>query len=236
MGISRRSVLGGIGQAATLGALATALPPQLRAAQAAAPAPAPAAPAAAPAPAAPAPTYCLVSLYGSENGATFNGDMFRDQHLPLLKNAYGPSAERIELRLAPPPAEGAQQQPPHRGSEHLVQGRAGFHQAQWRCLQGHHGQHGQHHQGRLHRGRLIRWSRPWVTTGWWCRSIPSACRATFLRRKARLRRQVFLGNLLSEARRAVWRLRLSHRTVQRCCRLCRRQGRSAEFGAHLRPR
>ncbi len=113
MGISRRSVLGGIGQAATLGALATALPPQLRAAQAVAPAPAPAAaaPAAAPAPAAPAQTYCLVSLYGSENGATFNGDLFRDQHLPLLKNAYGPSAERIELRLAPPPVEGAQQQP-----------------------------------------------------------------------------------------------------------------------------
>lgn len=93
MGISRRVVLNGFGQSAALGALATALPAQLRAAEAAAPA-------------APPATYCVTRLYRSEGGATFNGDMFRDQHVPTMIRAYGKTAERIELRT-PEVKEGA---------------------------------------------------------------------------------------------------------------------------------
>jgi hypothetical protein len=108
MGISRRAVLGGFGHSATLGALAAALTPQLRAAQAAAAAqPAPPAPAAAPA--APAATYCLATMYGQAAGVTFDGDAFRDKHLTLLKSVYGDRAERIELRMPAPTPEGAPQ-------------------------------------------------------------------------------------------------------------------------------
>ncbi len=51
-------------------------------------------------------------IYQQAEGATFNGDLFRDQHLPLLKKAYGSSVDRVELRLPTPVAEGA----PRRGS------------------------------------------------------------------------------------------------------------------------
>lgn len=102
MGISRRGVLGGIGHSATLGALVSLAGP-LRAAQpAAAAAPAPAA-----APAAPATTYCLTRIYRQSEGVTFNADLFRDKHLPLMQKAYGKTADRIELRMPAPVAEGA---------------------------------------------------------------------------------------------------------------------------------
>jgi hypothetical protein len=99
MGISRRAVVNGFGQSATLGALAAVLPAQLRAAAAAAPAPAAA-------PASPAVTYSLTRLYQRAEGVSFDGDGFRDRHVPTLKKAYGKSAERIELRL-PVVADGA---------------------------------------------------------------------------------------------------------------------------------
>jgi hypothetical protein len=96
MGISRRAVLGSIGQSAALGAVAASLSTQLRAAQAAAPAAA----------AAPAPTYCLSMMYQPAEGVGFNADLFRDTHMPLMKRVYGNSVERIELRLPMPRAEG----------------------------------------------------------------------------------------------------------------------------------
>jgi hypothetical protein len=94
-------VLSRFGQSATLGALAAALPTHLSAADAAA-----AAPAAAPAPAAATVTYCLTRLYQRAEATPFDGDGFRDRHVPTLIRAYGKSAERIELRL-PVVAEGA---------------------------------------------------------------------------------------------------------------------------------
>jgi hypothetical protein len=42
-------------------------------------------------------------IYPSGEGLTFDADAFRDRHVALLKNAYGPAVERIELRVAPPP-------------------------------------------------------------------------------------------------------------------------------------
>ena len=99
-GISRRALLRGIGQSAALGTLAASLPRHLLAADAAATAPATAA--------APAKTtICLSMLYPSGEGLIFDGDKFRDQHIPLLKSAYGEGMQRAELRLSPPPAEGA---------------------------------------------------------------------------------------------------------------------------------
>lgn len=90
---SRRTVLRGVGHAAAFGSLATALPHQLMAAQAAA------APARA--------SICLSTLYQSGEGVSFDANRFRDQHLALLKSSYGTSVERIELRVSDPPAEGA---------------------------------------------------------------------------------------------------------------------------------
>lgn len=87
--IGRRSVLRGLGHTATFGSLAAALPSLARAAQ-------PAAAAAAPQ------KICLSMLYPYEKGLTFDADGFRDRHLAILKNAYGPSIERIELRVSPP--------------------------------------------------------------------------------------------------------------------------------------
>lgn len=94
MTVSRRALLGGMGHIATMGALASTLP---RPALAAAPASG----------AAPAVTYCLSSLYQLADGATFNADLFRDEHLPLLRAAYGSSVERIELRVPTPMPEGS---------------------------------------------------------------------------------------------------------------------------------
>lgn len=97
MGISRRAILGGMGQAAAMGTVAASLPAQLLAAQ--------------PAAAAPKQTYCLVMLYPAKEGTTFESDIFRDQHLPLLKKAYGTSVDRIELRVPGPPQLGEAPQP-----------------------------------------------------------------------------------------------------------------------------
>lgn len=88
--IGRRSVLRGLGHATTFGSLAAALPSLARAAQ-------PAAAAAAPQ------KICLAMLYPSGEGLSFDADGFRDRHLALLKNSYGSSIERVELRVSPPP-------------------------------------------------------------------------------------------------------------------------------------
>lgn len=85
--IQRRKVLLGLGHAATLGSLAAALPRLSEAGQAA-----------------PAPQkVVLTMLYPSGEGFSFDADAFRDRHVALLKKAYGPAIERIELRVAPPP-------------------------------------------------------------------------------------------------------------------------------------
>ncbi len=55
----------------------------------------------------PVTTYCLTSLYQPAEGAKFDADLFRSQHVPLLKNAYGSSVDRIELRVPAPPPPGA---------------------------------------------------------------------------------------------------------------------------------
>ena len=99
MNISRRSVLNGFGQSTALGAALAALSPYLRAAQAAAPA-------ASAAPAGPAPTYCLSMMYRQAEGASFNADLFRDKHLPLLRKVYANGVDRIELRIPAPVPEG----------------------------------------------------------------------------------------------------------------------------------
>ncbi len=95
MGISRRAALGGIGHTAALGAMAASLSTRLRAAQPAA------------APATPPTTYCLSMIFRPSEGATFNADLFRDSHLPLLKRVYENSIDRVELRVPMPVAEGA---------------------------------------------------------------------------------------------------------------------------------
>lgn len=83
----RRSVLLGLGHAAALASLATVLPRSSRAGeQAAAPL-----------------KVCMQMIYPSGEGLAFDADAFRDRHMALLKQAYGPSIERIELRVAPPP-------------------------------------------------------------------------------------------------------------------------------------
>jgi hypothetical protein len=117
-GISRRAVLNGLGQSAALGSLAAVLPAQLLAAQAAtAPATKPPAakPAAAPKPAAkpaaPVQDVALLMLYPAGEGLTFDADGFRDRHMAVLKTAYAGGLERIELRVPPPPVEGATPSP-----------------------------------------------------------------------------------------------------------------------------
>lgn len=103
--VARRTVLVGLGQAATLGSLATAWSRSTFAGEA---------------PAA-SPKVCLTMLYPSGEGLSFDADAFRDRHMALLKEAYGPAVERVELRVAPPPppppapppvAEGEEPPPP----------------------------------------------------------------------------------------------------------------------------
>lgn len=97
--IARRTVLAGLGQVATLGTLAAALPRAARSAQA-------------------DPKVCLSMLYPSGEGLAFDADAYRDRHVALLKNTYGPAIERVELRVAlpppppPPVAEGEPAPPP----------------------------------------------------------------------------------------------------------------------------
>lgn len=85
-GISRRDILCGVGHAAALGALASALPRSGRAADAAGSEAA----------------ICLSMLYPGSKGK-FDADRYRDKHLPLIRGIYGDSVERIELHVPPPP-------------------------------------------------------------------------------------------------------------------------------------
>lgn len=86
--IGRRRILQGLGHTAFFTGLATALPRVVQAGQAAA--------------AAPPQKVCMSMLYPAGEGLSFDANAFRDRHLALLKNAYGPSVERIELRVPPP--------------------------------------------------------------------------------------------------------------------------------------
>jgi hypothetical protein len=86
--IGRRRILQGIGHTAAFGTLAATLPGAVRAGQAAA---------------APAQKVCMSMVYPAGEGLSFDADAFRSRHLALLTNAYGPSVERIELRVPPPP-------------------------------------------------------------------------------------------------------------------------------------
>jgi TAT (twin-arginine translocation) pathway signal sequence len=85
--LSRRDVLRGAGGVAALGALAAALPRHVMAAEATGA----------------LSGICLSMLYPGGKGK-FDSDRFRDKHLPLIRGIYGESVERIELRVAPPPA------------------------------------------------------------------------------------------------------------------------------------
>lgn len=97
-GFSRRAVLRGIGQSAAIGSLAAILPRHLLAAQGTQQAKA--APAAAPM------NICLSMLYPVGEGLAFDADAYRDRHMAVLRTAYAGGLERVELRVAPPPAEG----------------------------------------------------------------------------------------------------------------------------------
>jgi hypothetical protein len=88
--ISRREILLGASGAAALGILA-ASPRRAGAAEASASESA----------------LCLSMLYPGGKGK-FDADRYRDKHLPLIRGIYGDSVERIELRVAPPPAKRVQ--------------------------------------------------------------------------------------------------------------------------------
>jgi hypothetical protein len=89
--LSRRDVLRSSAGAAALGVLAGVLPRHALAAEASASESA----------------ICLSMLYPAGKGK-FDSDRYRDTHLPLIRSIYGDSVERIELRVAPPPAKRAQ--------------------------------------------------------------------------------------------------------------------------------
>jgi hypothetical protein len=98
--IGRRTVVLGLGRGATVGSLMVALPHLARTAEAPAPQ-----------------KVCLTMIYPNGDGMSFDADGFRSRHVPMLKEAYGPAVERVELRVAPPPpmppvAEGEQPPPP----------------------------------------------------------------------------------------------------------------------------
>lgn len=105
--IARRAVLTSLGQVATFGSLAAALPSLARAAEQAAAASAPM-------------KVCLTMLYPAGEGLTFDTAGFRDRHLIILRNIYGPSVTRVELRTpvpppappAPPPVAEGEEAPP----------------------------------------------------------------------------------------------------------------------------
>jgi hypothetical protein len=84
MVISRRTVLTGVGQAAAFGSLAATLPRQVWA-QAQGDA-----------------ALCMSMYYPNAPGATFDEAAFGTRHLPLLREVYGDSVERIELRTLAP--------------------------------------------------------------------------------------------------------------------------------------
>jgi hypothetical protein len=84
--ISRRALLAGSGSLGVAG-LMRAIPAW---AQAAAAAPAS------------IPPVCLSMYYMSGNEAKFDRMEYREKHVPLLREIYGDSLDRIELRTAPP--------------------------------------------------------------------------------------------------------------------------------------
>lgn len=88
---SRRHLLCGAGGAAAWGVLGAALPRGVIGAEASASESA----------------LCLSMLYPGGKGK-FDADRYRDKHLPLIRGIYGDSVERIELRVAPPPAKRVQ--------------------------------------------------------------------------------------------------------------------------------
>jgi hypothetical protein len=88
--LSRRDMLRGAGGAAVLSILA-ALPRRSPAADASAAESA----------------LCLSMLFPGSKGK-FEADRYREKHLPLIRGIYGDSVERIELRVAPPPARRSQ--------------------------------------------------------------------------------------------------------------------------------
>jgi hypothetical protein len=89
--LSRRAVLRGAGGVAAYGLVAATLPKDAAAADAGGSASA----------------ICLSMLFPGGKGK-FDSDRYRDQHLPLIRGIYGDSVERIELRVAPPPARRTQ--------------------------------------------------------------------------------------------------------------------------------
>lgn len=95
-GISRRTLLRGVGHVAAFGALAAALPRQMRAAEAGDAA------------------ICLSMTYVNAPDATFDAARFAEKHLPLLKGIYGDVVERIELRIPRAPTTPAMTGPPPR--------------------------------------------------------------------------------------------------------------------------
>jgi hypothetical protein len=82
--ISRRALLAGSGSLGVAGLL-RAIPAW---AQAAAPAS--------------IPPVCLTMYYMAGNDAKFDRMQYRESHVPLLRQIYGDSLDRIELRTAPP--------------------------------------------------------------------------------------------------------------------------------------
>jgi hypothetical protein len=81
-GISRRSMLAGMGSAAAIGSIAANLQGVARAAEEQGES-----------------AISLSMLYWNEPKARFDFRKYRDQHLPLLKSIYGDSVERFELRM-----------------------------------------------------------------------------------------------------------------------------------------
>lgn len=86
--VTRRDVLRGVGNTTAFGMLAASLPGHVGAAQEAT---------------AEESAICLSMLFPNGKKARFDGDRYRDKHLPLIRSIYGDSVERIELRVAPPP-------------------------------------------------------------------------------------------------------------------------------------
>jgi hypothetical protein len=94
--LSRRSMLAGIGSTAVFGSLASQL---VRAGEAA-----PAAAPAAAAPAAPEMIYSTMFLTGAKT--KFDTKKYETKHLPMLKQVFGASVSRIEMRTGLPTARG----------------------------------------------------------------------------------------------------------------------------------
>jgi hypothetical protein len=95
--LSRRSMLAGIGSTAVIGSLTSQL---VRAGEAAAPTPAPAA-------AAPAQEMVYSTMFLTGAKTKFDTKKYETKHLPMLKQYFGASVSRIEMRTGLPTARGA---------------------------------------------------------------------------------------------------------------------------------